>query len=263
MKKILSLMLLSITLLVLASCQDQKYFNDSVSVIFFTANTGATKIETYFNLDPGQKIDAPEDPIRSGFEFQGWYIDLKYTTEFDFENDIVPDKNMVLYAKWESATLFVIYDLNGGEFSNADVVYEFKTGQTRVLPQAKRTGFLFRGWYNYDWVDESSTRPGDPGLFSIPRTQIEDLNVYAHWEVIKSTVLFNANYPLSSGGPSNITPINMVYGDIIEFPILNDTDDYVFLGWNSRSDGAGTYYNNGEIFIRTQRLNLFAIWQEK
>ena len=44
---------------------------------------------------------------------------------------------------------------------------------------------------------------------------------------------------------------------------LEDTDDYVFLGWNSNPEGTGTWYYNGDQFLRTQRLTLYAIWQPK
>ena len=47
----------------------------------------------------GEKIVRPEDPVREGFLFEGWYADINLTDEWDFDNDVV-QSNMTLYAKW-------------------------------------------------------------------------------------------------------------------------------------------------------------------
>ncbi len=41
-----------------------------------------------------------------------------------------------------------------------------------------------------------------------------------------------------------------------------DTAGYKFLGWNSNKTGTGTWYINGEVFTRTQRLTLYGIWEK-
>ena len=56
-------------------------------------------------LDPitaiyGETIPRPEDPIREGKRFVGWYRDIHLTQEWDFDTDTVQG-NMTLYAKWE------------------------------------------------------------------------------------------------------------------------------------------------------------------
>jgi uncharacterized repeat protein (TIGR02543 family) len=263
MKKILSLMIIVFSTFFLASCEDQKYADDAVNVIFFTANFGATYIEPYLFVEPGATIEKPEDPSRQGYNFMGWYRDLNYTEPYDFEADVVTDTTMILYAKWEAAVLNIYYELYGGEFVGTTYPTTFFAGETKVLPQATRTGYLFVSWYTYPWVDESSTKPGDAGLVSIPNTVYEDLYIYAHWEAIKVSVSFRINYPLTTGAPANVNSRTVPYGTVIDFPVLADTDLYEFVGWNSRSDGTGIYYVNGDVFVRTQRLTVYAIWQLK
>ena len=41
----------------------------------------------------------PADPYSDGYRFAGWYTDLSYMNEWDFENDVVTH-NMTLYARW-------------------------------------------------------------------------------------------------------------------------------------------------------------------
>ena len=47
----------------------------------------------------GDKLDEPDDPVRSGYYFRGWYKDEKLTEKWDFENDIVTG-DVKLYPKW-------------------------------------------------------------------------------------------------------------------------------------------------------------------
>lgn len=48
----------------------------------------------------GEKIKKPDDPIREGYRFDGWYSDIYLKNPWDFENDTVKD-NMTLYAAWQ------------------------------------------------------------------------------------------------------------------------------------------------------------------
>ena len=53
----------------------------------------------------------PTNPIRSGYQFGGWYKEAECINKWDFENDMVPEKEYdisedyifyetILYAKW-------------------------------------------------------------------------------------------------------------------------------------------------------------------
>ncbi len=49
-------------------------------------------------VNKGSKVARPEDPIREGFKFEGWYTDAEFTAEFDF--DTVIEDSVTVYAKW-------------------------------------------------------------------------------------------------------------------------------------------------------------------
>jgi len=138
-------------LVFLASCNGVSE-TPAYNVYFFTANTAATIVETIFDQEVGSLIEKPEDPTRSGFDFVAWYLDLTQTIEWDFENDVMPNQSIVLYAKWAPTIRTITYDLNDGEMINETYPTTFIPGSTFVLPQARRTGYLFRGWYLYDQV---------------------------------------------------------------------------------------------------------------
>jgi uncharacterized repeat protein (TIGR02543 family) len=262
MKKLFVLVFLVINIMMLSACADTQSPDELINVIFFVGNTGSS-VESYINVEAGTKIDEPEAPVRAGFSFLGWYEDIEKTKLWDFDNDVLGDTTMILYAKWEPLVLDLFFDLNGGTMLTDDYPSSFTAGETFVLPTARRTGFTFIAWFTYDWEDASSTKPGDKGYQNVPTNVSEDLYLYAHWKPIVVTVTFRANYPVEDEGPANPNSISIPYGTLIDFPILEDTNDYVFLGWNTRSDGEGDWYVNGEIFTRSQRLTIYGVWQIK
>lgn len=267
-RKLLTLTLASFVLL--AGCNGVSE-TPAYNVYFFTANTAATQIETIFNQEVGTLIPRPENPTRNGFDFVAWYLDLDNTIEWDFDNDLMPNESIVLYAKWAPTIRTITYDLNDGEMINENYPTTFIPGTTFVLPQARRTGYLFRGWYLYDQILENfpnneGTKPGDPALTTLPNTLFEDIFLYAHWQAIKAVVTFRSNHP---GGASVVpNPGNRVvaYGTVIDYGTTFPSDfgtiaGYTFMGWNSRADGTGTWYPNGGIFTRTLAITLYGQWQ--
>ncbi len=70
--------------------------------IYFYTGDRATQVETMTGIKAGDSIKAPEEPKLIGSKFMGWFTDYgTYQNEFVF--DKMPDKHVVLYAKWESA----------------------------------------------------------------------------------------------------------------------------------------------------------------
>ena len=66
------------------------------------------------------KINKPDVPTKDGYNFDGWYLDTEYKTEFDFENTKV-SKNIELYAKFVNIQYG---DVNGdGEIDDLDEIY--------------------------------------------------------------------------------------------------------------------------------------------
>lgn len=264
MKKTLTLIIMLILGVVVVGCTDEKYNDDSVNVIFYTgSNEGASEIPPLLDVEPGILIEKPEDPVRPGFIFAGWYKDITYNDPWDFETDRVGDKSFVLYAKWDYTISNIIYDWNGGTPPTTPYPTEYKPGDRSVLPIPKRTGYQFLGWYDYDWDENNPyTKPGDHGYQTIPADAIGELKLYAHWKVITVSVTFKVNFPIQGQGPQAPTSITMKYGDVINFPTLPDTAGYRFVGWNLLANGQGVMLINGEQFTRTQRTTVYAIWEK-
>ena len=57
----------------------------------------------------GELLTRPEDPVREGKYFAGWFKDIHLTEEWDFATDTVKG-NMTLYAKWSDTPVNVPSD---------------------------------------------------------------------------------------------------------------------------------------------------------
>lgn len=78
-------------------------------VSYVSSGGGISKYTVKFETNGGNTIKsqtvsrntvvkAPENPVKDGFEFDGWYSDKELTTKFDFATKIT--KSITLYAKW-------------------------------------------------------------------------------------------------------------------------------------------------------------------
>lgn len=63
---------------------------------------GGSEVESQ-TVEDGGKATEPTDPTKSGYEFDGWYSDSEFTTEWDFTTDTVT-ADITLYAKWTEET---------------------------------------------------------------------------------------------------------------------------------------------------------------
>ena len=123
-----------------------------VCLVAFETN-GGTKIDTL----PVEQGDFLTEPVvsREGYLFLGWYMDEKFQTRWDFENDVV-EGDMTLYARWQIRTYTVTFDSReGGSVVPSQTVSHGSTVE-RPSPDPTRPNFTFRGWYKdqigiYEW----------------------------------------------------------------------------------------------------------------
>ena len=66
--------------------------------VSFDSNGGSAV--TSVQVNDGDKLTAPTQPVRKMYVFNGWYKDSGFTQVWDFDTDTVT-KNITLYAKWK------------------------------------------------------------------------------------------------------------------------------------------------------------------
>ncbi len=81
-----------------SAAQDLTVVVTTDCIVHFETN-GGSQIDSQSVLY-GEKITKPQDPVREGYWFTGWYRDVNRTEPWDFEKDVVQG-NMTLYAGWD------------------------------------------------------------------------------------------------------------------------------------------------------------------
>ncbi|MBU1106963.1 MAG: InlB B-repeat-containing protein, partial [Candidatus Riflebacteria bacterium] len=102
---------------------------------------------TIQTIKSGAQAIKPTAPIRTGYDFAGWYKEVTKTNQWDFATDLV-NANTILYAKWIAATIptvVVTFDSQGGSAIASQTV---ESGAKAVEPVAPtRAAYTFAGWY--------------------------------------------------------------------------------------------------------------------
>lgn len=156
----------------------------------------------------GGLVIKPDDSIRTGYTFDGWYTDSTLKTAWDFESDTVSE-NMTLYAKWTDTTA--------------------PTGEIKVKNNAY-TSFLNTitfGLFFRDTADVTITGADASGIASIEYFKTDTAKTTAElagvtWNTYSSAFSVNANekfiiYARITDNMSNVTIISsdgvVVYTD--------------------------------------------------
>ena len=107
--------------------------------------SGGTEIASQ-KLRYGNYIEKPEDPVRQGYEFAGWYYEGHEEETWDFSVDKVGG-DLTLIARWEPAEVTVKFDADGGQMpegmESMQVNYQGFYGE---LPIPEKEGRQFAGW---------------------------------------------------------------------------------------------------------------------
>ena len=141
----------------------------------------------------------PEEPVREGFTFSGWYDqDGKL---FNFATQIIRNTNLT--ARWLSNSTFtVVYNANGGSgtppFDNTS--YADGAGATLqdkgelIAPEG--TDKVFLGWATNPQATTADYHPGDNMVIAAANAIDGVITLYAVWgdQPTKTKLTYNANY---------------------------------------------------------------------
>lgn len=199
----------------------------------------------------------------------------------------MPVGGKTVYAVWVSSGVTLTYNVNTPEGvtppvtpNGITVPYNtvindtsgWKIGSTTVLP-----GYRFRGWYT---DPRDVIEPTDPRCEIYPnmtmcqpqtvplypfwgRALTADITVYAHWERADTQVMYDAN-----GGKGSHAPTDGHQHSTIAMPSdvsrSFSRDGYSFAGWNTKPDGSGVSYRDGDgVPVEDKVVTLYAQWRAK
>ena len=112
---------------------------------------------TYNGLIPEPAVQCavtkPQEPVREGYTFGGWYRDAECTDsrKFDFDTQSQVMTDTTLFAKWIPNSYRVYYHLSLPDGSVYEPEARYKTyvhGQELAMPVPSQEGYVFCGWYD-------------------------------------------------------------------------------------------------------------------
>ena len=176
---------------------------DKTVEITFDPGNGASP--TTVTLTAGEVLTAPQDPVREGYTFLGWFLGgEKYTFG-------AVSENMTLEARWEIDTYTVTFDTAGGAAVSPETVAH---GGTATAPSdVTREGYYFVGWYLGDEEYD----------FTTPVT--EDLTLVARWTLCTYNVTFD------TAGGSEAAPATVAHGARAQAPTGVTREGSHLVGW--------------------------------
>ena len=114
---------LSVVLLVFSfiSCSDE---TETMFTVTFNSN-GGSNVSNITGIKYGSIINLPNAPLKTGYEFDGWFIDNEIFQD-EFNSSTVITTDLIVYAKWLQNT--VPNELIGTWYMERDDIYLMFTG---------------------------------------------------------------------------------------------------------------------------------------
>lgn len=182
--------------------------------------------------------DVPDDPVREGYSFDGWFLDADLTQGWSWDDTV--SRHITLHAGWTLDVFTVTFDLNGGTGDIAPLTVGY--GSQAVRPEdPSREGCVFTGWLSgsdlYDW---SAPVKGN-------------VHLVAGWADAVCTVTFDLN-----GGEGEFAPIAVDYGQRAVRPEAEPAmGSFSFTGWYTDRGCTQPYDWNAPV---TGSITLYAGW---
>ncbi|MGE7947468.1 InlB B-repeat-containing protein [Lysinibacillus sp. NPDC093688] len=188
-----------------------------------------------------EKMEAPSNPVKEGYAFEGWYKDKELKELWDFDQDVVK-KDITLYAKWKKESYIVTFDANGGSEVPSQTV---GSGELVKAPSTPvKEGYTFEGWYKDKGLTEA---------WNFDQDVVEkDITLYVKWKKVSYIVTFDAN------GGSEVPSQSVESGELIKAPSTPVKAGYTFGGWYKDKDLTEAWDFAKDVV--TKNVTLYAKW---
>ena len=245
-------------------------YQSSGYTITYNTNGGSTIAST-----TGTKLPNPlPTPTKTGYTFAGWFTNSNLTTAAVAGATI--SSNTTLYAKWTANKYTVKFNGNGNTGGSMnDQSFTYGTAQNLTPNAFEKYGYNFAGWAKTS--NGSVAYTDGQSVSNLTSTNNATVNLYAKWtekaltnyrttctEPSTFTVTYNANDATSGSVPED----NTEYAKDAQVTVSGNTGNlaktgYTFSGWNTKADGTGTTYAEGDKFTITENTTLYAQWTAK
>ena len=234
--------------------------------VHFDANGGSgTMADQTVNVNSTGNLNANTFTY-TGYVFAGWNTKADgsgttYTDSASFSELNVTSAQITLYAQWRPFYT-VHFDGNGATGGTMADQTIFRITTTNLTANAfTRDGYGFTGWNTE--ADGSGTAYTDQQTVLNLAAPGETITLYAQWQDNKPVVKLSNTIHFDGNGATGGTMANQIV-DI--FTSANLTTNaftrmgYDFTGWNTKANGSGTAYSDGQNVSPTADMTLYAQW---
>ena len=203
--------------------------------VSFNSN-GGSEVRTQ-ELEYGQVVTPPTDPLKEDYFFGGWFSDAALTESYDFTQEVT--SNFTLYAKWNLAKATITFNSRNGSPVQPIKIEEGAVATPPTPPT--RNGYSFDRWYK----DYAGTQPYD---WNDPVN--DNFTLYAAW--IKTyDIVFD------SDGGSAVATQTVTLGGLAVYPKTPTKENYTFAYWCTDPELQNVYDFSTPI---TADITLYACW---
>jgi len=220
---------------------------------------GSSSVVDPVKAEKGARITEPEVPVKTGYNFGGWYKEPALENRWNFGGDTVT-VSITLYAKWldpGTVTYTVTFYSNGG--SDIPPIRYIEAG-TKIsqpaIPAREGRLSVFGGWYT-----DAAFTEGSEYKFGTEITG--DVNLYARW-LPYDTKTFTVTFDTGTGGPEVARIEGLVSGVYIPEPTPPAKEGFIFEFWydsSFTSESRAKAYDFEKTPI-TADLTLIAKWSK-
>ncbi len=194
----------------------------------FDPNFGEEAVDTALYAS-GDSLVLPENPMRPGYTFTGWYSDADATQIAKPEGAVMG--SATYYAGWviSEGAIEITFDLNYWGAPEKESVLIAYGSKAPVPATPEREGYDFMGWYFTPGANAGTDIDFGVSIYN-------DTTIYAAWAPAHVSVTFNMN---GAGGNSNqsLVGLNSIGSQL---PADPTRDGYLFTGWFT-DNAASTY----------------------
>ena len=229
-------------------------------VVKFNSNSGTGTMsnqtitydkETNLTQNKFQKI---------GYSFVSWNTKPDGTgtsyTDKALVKNLIKSGEITLYAQWKANEYIIKYNSNTGTGTMSNQTASYDKEITLVENTFTKEGYTFIGWNTK--ADGTGTKYSNKSTVKNLISSGEII-LYAEWKANTYEIIFN-----NTTGEGTMPVQSATYDKNV---ILNQNKftktGYTFAGWNTKSDGTGTTYTDGQTvknLTSAETITLYAMW---
>lgn len=228
-------------------------------VIVFNGNgaTGGSMTSLALTVNESKKLPSCTFN-RTGYAFNNWNskpdgLGVEFYNTQEVKNlTNINGATITLYAQWQPISYTIVLDGNGGTSSTMYMVYD----KPAKLPIPQRAGYTF-----YLWKNGSKPYDGGQQVNNLVTQNGGSITLTAVWTPNNYTIAFDGN-----GAQESTSPVSAQYDANVILPNNGFIKKgYTFEGWNTKADGTGTSYAEGQSvknLATNGTVKLYAQWKE-